>query len=55
MAEWRMYSRKQIEKAADLAEQRRSSAPDPAPGPAPADPMPDELSTSFPTHAPKAH
>jgi hypothetical protein len=43
-----MYSRKQIEKATDLAEQqRRSSAPEPAPGRAPADPTPDELWTSL--------
>ncbi|WP_249142338.1 hypothetical protein [Bradyrhizobium sp. AUGA SZCCT0160] len=43
-----MFSRKQIEKAADLAEQRRQAVrPDATPGPAPADPIPDELWTSL--------
>ena len=43
-----MYSRKQIETAADLAEPRRQVVqPDATPGPAPADPMPDELWTSL--------
>ncbi|MCK1547174.1 hypothetical protein IVB12_35945 [Bradyrhizobium sp. 179] len=40
MAEWRMPSRKQVDRLAGIAEQqRRASAPDPAPS----DPIPDAL------------
>ncbi|QQN67467.1 hypothetical protein JIR23_29320 [Bradyrhizobium diazoefficiens] len=39
MAEWRTYSRKQMDKLSDVRPQRKPSAPDPAP----ADPIPDAM------------
>ncbi|MET4174613.1 hypothetical protein ABIB99_005719 [Bradyrhizobium sp. LA6.1] len=40
MAGWRMYSRKQIDKLAGIAQQQRKAS---APDPAPSDPIPDTM------------
>lgn len=40
MASWRMYSRKQIDKLAGIAEQQRTPS---APDPSPSDPIPDAM------------